>query len=147
MRRFCIGLIGLLACGDDDGTGPGLTDITGTWSATLSNLNGDGVSCSSTDPTQITFNQTGATFSGSFSGGELFCTAPGSTGAVPIGTGSVINGTVSGTNLSFDLDTPEFHHEGSVSGSSMSGTAEWIIDFGLPAGEVTLNGTWEAEKQ
>jgi hypothetical protein len=146
MRRFCIGLIGLLACGDDDGTGPGLAEVAGTWSASLS-MTGDGVNCSSSDPTQLTLTQTGATFSGSFSGGELFCTAPGSTGAVPIGSGSVINGTVSGSTISFDLDTPDFHHEGSVSGNSMSGTVEWVIDFGLPSGEVTLNGTWEAERQ
>jgi hypothetical protein len=147
LRKFCIGLVGLLACGGDNGTGPGSTDVTGTWSASLSNMSGDGVSCSSTAPTQLILNQTGATFSGSFSGGELFCTAPGSTGAVPVGSGSVINGTVSGTNVSFDLDTPDFHFVGGVSGNSMSGTAEWTVDFGIPAGEVTLNGTWQAAKQ
>jgi hypothetical protein len=147
MRRFCLGLIGILACGDDDGTGPGSTDITGSWSASLSNLSGASVNCSSTSPTQLTLNQTGAIFSGSYEGGELFCTAPGSTGPVPVGTGSVVNGTFSGSSLSFDLDTPDFHHDGTLSGTSMSGTAQWTLDFGLPVGEVTLNGTWEATKQ
>jgi hypothetical protein len=59
----------------------------------------------------------------------------------------VINGSLSGTSLSFDLDTPDFHHEGSVSGASMSGTAEWTMDFGIPVGVVTLTGTWAAAKQ
>lgn len=58
-----------------------------------------------------------------------------------------MNGTVSGENLSFDLDTPDFHFAGSVSGTSMSGTAEWTVDFGLPVGVVTLNGTWSAAEQ
>jgi hypothetical protein len=147
MRRFCLGLIGILACGGNDGTGPGSTTISGTWSASLANLSGSGVDCSSTSPTQLTLNQTGATFSGSYSGGELFCTAPGSTGPVSVGTGSIVNGTVSGTSLSFDLGTPDFHHEGVVSGTSMSGTAQWTLDFGIPAGEVTLDGTWQAAKQ
>lgn len=66
---------------------------------------------------------------------------------MPVGSGSVINGTLSGRNLSFDLDTPDFHQAGSVSGTSMSGTAEWTIDFGLPVGVVTLNGNWGAAKQ
>lgn len=146
MRRYTM-ILGILACGGDNGAGPGSTDVTGSWSASLSNLTGESVSCSSTSPTQLTLNQSGATFSGSYSGGELFCTAPGSTGPVPVGTGSVVNGTLSGTSLSFDLDTPDFHHEGVVSGTSMSGTAQWTLDFGLPVGQVTLNGTWEAAKQ
>jgi hypothetical protein len=147
MRRFYLGLIGILACGDNNGSGPGSTDITGSWSASLSDLSGSSVNCSSTSPTLLTLTQTGETFSGSYSGGELFCTAPGGTGPVPVGTGSVVNGTLSGTSLSFDLDTPDFHHEGVVSGTSMSGTAQWTLDFGIPVGEVTLNGTWEATKQ
>lgn len=149
MRRFSMALLGVLACGGDNGTGPISTDVTGTWSASLSSMNGGGVSCSSTAPTQLILDQTGASFSGSYSGGELFCSAPGSTGAVPVGSGSVVNGTVSGRNLSFDLDTPDFHQAGSVSvsGTSMSGTAEWTLDFGIPVGVVTLNGNWEAAKQ
>lgn len=64
-----------------------------------------------------------------------------------VGSGSVVNGTLSGRNLSFDLDTPDFRLEGNVSGTSMSGTAEWTFDFGLPVGVVTLTGNWEAGKQ
>lgn len=144
MRRFSIALLGVLACGDDNGAGPGSVNVTGTWSASLTNLSGSGVSCSSTTPTQLTLDQTGTTFSGSYNGGELFCSGPGGTGPVPVGSGSVVNGTVSGSNLSFDLDTPDFHHTGTVSGSSMSGTAQWTMDVGLPLGMVTLTGNWEA---
>jgi hypothetical protein len=147
LRRYSIVLIGVLACGSDNGTGPISTDVTGSWSASLSDLSGGSVSCNSTAPTALTLDQTGASFSGSYSGGELFCSGPGGTGSMPVGSGSVIHGTVSGSNLSFDLDSPDFHHTGSLSGTSMSGTAEWTIDFGLPVGVVTLNGNWEAAKQ
>lgn len=148
MRRFfCIAVVGVLACGGDNGTGPTATDVTGAWSTSLSNMSGGGVSCNSTAPTQLTLNQAGTSFSGSYSGGELFCSGPGGTGSIPVGSGSVINGTLSGGNLSFDLDTPDFHHTGSVSGTSMSGTAQWTMDFGIPVGVVTLNGSWGAAKQ
>jgi hypothetical protein len=59
----------------------------------------------------------------------------------------VVNGTLSGRNLSFDLDTPDFHFTGSVTGTSMAGTAQWTMDFGIPIGVATLNGDWEASKQ
>jgi hypothetical protein len=147
VRRFSIMVLGALACGGDDRTGPGSTDVTGTWSASLSEMTGSGVSCNSTSPTQLVLNQTGASFSGSYQEGELFCSAPGSTGPVAVGLGSVTNGTVTGRNIAFDLDTPDFHHTGTAIGTSMSGTATWTIDFGLPLGMVTLNGSWTASKQ
>jgi hypothetical protein len=147
MRRLSIAVLGVLACGGDNGTGPGSTDVTGTWSASLSSMNGSGASCSSTVPTQLTLNQAGTTLSGSYDGGELFCTAPGGTGPVPVGSGSVVNGTLSGRNLSFDLGTPDFHFSGAVTGTSMAGTAQWTMDFGIPIGVATLNGNWVASKQ
>ena len=139
--------ITLAACGDDDGTGPSSANVEGTWSASLSNLSGGGVSCSSTIPIDVTLTQTGNTFSGSYDGGELTCTGSAGTFSTPVGSGTVINGQVSGNNISFDLDTPDFHHTGSVSGTSMSGTASWTFDFGDPTGVVTLNGNWGAERQ
>lgn len=147
MRRFSIAVLGALACGGDNGTGPTSIDVTGTWSASLSSLSGSGVSCSSTLPTQLTLNQTGTSFSGSYEGGELFCSGPGGTGPLPVGSGSVINDTLNGRNLSFDLGTPDFHFTGTVTGTSMAGTAHWTMDFGIPIGVATLNGNWVASKQ
>jgi hypothetical protein len=149
MRRLCmIALLGVLACGDDDGSGPSTTEISGSWSATLTNMSGDGVLCNSTTPTLLTLTQTGTTFTGSYSGGSLTCSGPGGATTLPIGTGAVVNGAITGSAVSFDLDTPDFHHEGTVSGTtSMSGDATWTIDFGPPNGVVTLDGTWQATKQ
>jgi hypothetical protein len=148
MRTIAVvALFGLLACGGDSNTGPSTSaNVSGTWSASVSNMSGGGISCSSTDATLLTLNQTGTTFSGTYSGGELTCAGPGGTSSGPIGSGSVVNGQVSGNDLSFDLDTPDFHLTGTVNGASLSGTARWRIDFGAPTGVVTLNGNWGAAK-
>jgi len=146
MRRSLLGLLAiLLACGGDDSTGPS-TNVAGTWTASLSNMSGSGISCSSTSPTTITISQQSTTFSGSYSGGELTCTGPGGTASEFIGSGTILNGTLNGNSVSMDLDTPDFHLTGTVSGSSMSGTAQWVIDFGQPTGVVTLNGNWGAAR-
>jgi hypothetical protein len=150
MRRSCmIALLGVLACGDDDGSGPSTpVEITGSWSTTLSNLSGDGVLCNSTTPTLLTLTQTETALTGSYSGGSLTCSGPGGTATLPVNTGSVINGQVTGNQVSFDLGTQDFHHEGTVSGTtSMSGDATWTIDFGPSVGSVTLTGTWAATRQ
>ncbi|HET8836269.1 MAG TPA: hypothetical protein VFN08_16175 [Gemmatimonadales bacterium] len=61
--------------------------------------------------------------------------------------GIIVNGTIDGNAIAFDLDTQDFHQTGSVSGSSMSGTARWTFDLGGSTGIVVLNGNWAAAKQ
>jgi hypothetical protein len=144
MRKL-IALLLVLGCGGDS-TGPSETSVAGTWTASLSNMSGSGVSCSSTSPTTLTLSQQNQTFSGSYSGGELTCSGPGGTFSDFIGSGTILNGAISGTGVSMDLDTPDFHLTGNVSGNSMSGTARWEIDFGQPTGVVVLNGNWGAAR-
>lgn len=149
MRRLAaFVLLGSMACGGDSNTEPSPTaNVSGTWNASVSNLSGSGIACSSVGNTQLTLNQTGDTFSGTYSGGELTCTGPGGTASAPFGSGTVINGTVSGSDVSFDIDTPDQHFTGTASSTSMSGTTRWNIDLGAPTGVVTLNGNWGAAKQ
>lgn len=140
-------LLAMLGCGDD-GTGPGSFDVNGTWSASWSNMAGGGALCSSTSGTQLSLNQTGSTFSGSFNGGEVSCTGPGGPASMTVGSGLVTDGTLNGRNVGFDLGTSEFHQTGTVTtATTMTGTAEWSIDFGIPVGVVTLSGNWSATKQ
>jgi hypothetical protein len=149
MRTMRLGLLTMLAfgCGGGDSTGPNQTaNVAGAWTAALSNMSGGGLSCGSSSSTTITLNQSGTTFSGGYSGGELTCTGPGGTLSFFVGNGTVLNGQVNGSSVSFDLDTPDYHHTGTVSGTSMSGSASWRIDFGAPTGVVTLNGNWGAAR-
>lgn len=149
MRRcLIIALCGVAACGGGSNTEPPpAADVSGTWSAAVSNMTGGAISCSSTGATQLTLTQTRNTFSGLYSGGALTCSGPRGNSSAPVLSGSVKNGAVDGNNVSFDIDTPDSHFTGTVSGTSMSGTARWRIDFGPPNGVVTLDGNWEAAMQ
>ena len=134
-------------CGGDDAAAPTPTaNVAGTWAASASDMSGGGITCSSTQPTQLTFSQSGSTFSGTYSGGELSCVTPTGTATASIGTGVVINGAVSGNNMVFDLDTKESHFGGTVNGNSISGGASWRVDFGAPTGVITLGGNWGATR-
>ena len=144
-RLFLCGLLalGLAACGGDKSTGPSDANIGGSWQITFTNMSGSGVSCNSNAfPLQIT--QSGATFTGSYGVGSFTCAGPGGSISVNV-QGVVANGTVDINAIAFDMDTQDFHHTGSVSGNSMSGTARWRFDVG--GGQViTLNGNWSAVK-
>ena len=149
MRRcLIIALCGVAACGGGSSTEPPpAADVSGTWNATVSNMTGGAISCRSTGATQLTLTQTRNTFSGLYSGGQLTCSGPRGTSSAPVLSGSVRDGAVDGNNVRFDIDTPDSRFTGTVSGTSMSGTARWRIDFGPPNGVVTLDGNWEATMQ
>lgn len=150
MRRHLLSALAAVAaaaCGGDDGTGPtGSLNVAGTWSVSVSGMSGGGASCGTTSPIQVTLQQTGSTFIGSYTGGVLTCLTPTESFSAAVGSGSVNSGEVTGTTVEFSLG-PDFHHSGTLNGGSMSGTAEWTYDFGLPLGEVTLTGNWSATRQ
>jgi hypothetical protein len=137
--------LALTACGGDDATGPSNANLAGAWTLSATNMSGSGVSCG-LSAAALTIGQSGTTFSGSYGPGTLTCVA----GSQSIGAtiqGTIVNGTVDGNAVTFDLDTQDFHHTGSVSGTSMSGTARWTFDLGGSVGVVVLNGNWSAAKQ
>jgi hypothetical protein len=145
MRFILLGLTALLGCGGGDSTGPS-SNVVGIWFVSLSNLNNSGTSCSSTIPTRFTINGSGSTLEGGYAGGEFTCVGPEGQVSIPIGSGPILNGSINGSSVSMDLDTPSFHLAGNVSGSSMSGTARLETDFGQPTGVVVLDGNWAAER-
>lgn len=136
-----------LACADDgegdDVVGPSHPYVTGTWSYSMSNLSGGGISCFESGTT-LTLYQSGTTFSGTFSGGVFICDL----NEVFVADGRVINGSVtSDSAVSFDMRTSDWHNSGTVSGNSMSGTATVPLDAGPPVGRVTLTGSFAAVRQ
>jgi hypothetical protein len=143
-------LISLLACsGEDGGTDPGsFANVNGSWSLSITNMTGGGGSCSTSSPIQLTLNQSTTTFTGTYGGGGvLSCTAPFGSFSAATGSGSVVNGQVDGSEVSFDLGTANFHHSGTASGSSMSGTATWTFESGGAGTLGELSGSWTATKQ
>jgi len=149
-RRLACGLgalavLGLFGCGGGDSTGPSNARVGGAWTFTATNLSGSGVSCAF-GGAPMTLTQSGTTFSGTYGPGTMTCTA----GGQPVSgqfQGTIVNGTVDGNAVAFDLDTQDFHQTGSVNGNSMSGTARWTFDLGGSVGVVVLNGNWSAAKQ
>jgi hypothetical protein len=140
----CLAIVGA-ACGGDDSTGPSQTSVGGSWMLSASNMSGQGVSCNLLN-TPVSLSQSGTTFTGTYGPGTLSCQAGGQ--PVSVGTqGSIVNGSINGNSVTFDLDTQDLHHTGTISGNSMSGTARWTFDFGGSIGVVTLNGNWSAAKQ
>ena len=151
-RRFAVlaAVAGLIVGCGGDSTGPngGNNDanVSGNWSMSASNMSGGGISCNA-GPTPLTLTQSGKSFTGTYGLTNLSCQGPGGSAGGQVTGGTIVNGTVNGSTVTFDLDTPDFHHTGTVTGNSMSGTASWRVDFGAPTGVVTLSGSWAAAKQ
>ena len=129
-------LFGVLACGSDHSTGPAV-NLTGSWSG-VENISGGGVSCSIALTMQLT--QTAGTFNGTYSNGSINCNGQSQTGI----TGSIINGTITGSSVAFDVDDPAAHQTGTVAGNTMNGNAHWSVT--TSSGTVVLTGTWSATK-
>lgn len=134
----------LVSCGDDNPTNGDTANVEGVWTASLSDMTGSGVSCSSTIPTTLAITQDGTDFSGTYSGGELTCTEPGGTSSIPVEPGEIVNGRVNGEEVDFDLDTPDFHLTGIADGDAIFGRAHWTVDDGT--GAMTLSGDWSATR-
>ena len=137
--------VGGAACGGDDTTGPSEANVSGNWTLSATNVSGQGVSCN-LSPTAMSINQSGITFTGNYGPGIVTCVAGSESVSAPV-QGTIVNGTVNGNSVQFDLDTQDTRLTGTMSGNSMSGTVRWIIDAGGDIGVVTLNGNWAAAKQ
>lgn len=128
------------------GGGGRRTDVSGTWVYNVSNLSAAGVVCSAAN-FALSLQQQDSTFTGTYAGGEMVCVAPGEPPLELQGlTGVVINGLVRGDSVFFDLDTPDWHSGGRVSGNSISGETRLRLDLGLQ-GELIMSGTFGAVKQ
>jgi len=142
-------LVWSLACGgENNGTEPTFANVHGSWSLSITNMTGGGAECSTSNPIQITLQQSTTTFAGTYGGGGvLSCTAPFGSFFAATGSGSVLNGQVSGNEVSFDLGSANFHQVGTVNGSSMAGTATWSFESGSASTLGELTGSWTATKE
>lgn len=142
----------LAACGGgDDSNGPSTTGLGGTWRfawpAMTGTVNGNALSCNVSGVTMVLV-QTGATFSGTQSGSAtMTCSANGQQViSQAIGGETIVNGTISGANVAFELGSIPGPHTGTLAGTSMSGGATWSIDLGGGT-VVTMTGSWNAARR
>ena len=137
-------MFAIVGCGST--TEPQNAQVGGLWSYNTGQLSGGNVRCFITN-VDLSLNQTGATFTGSANGGNIRCTVAGVTVMDgPLGNQVVVNGTVSGNTLSFDIETPAWSNSGGVSGNSMTGTVRLTIDLGGTTGSVDLTCNWSATR-
>ncbi|MEN8376962.1 MAG: hypothetical protein ABFS34_16160, partial [Gemmatimonadota bacterium] len=129
-------------CGDDP-TGPSTPNVAGAWSYAATNVTAATVTCSFTN-VSLSLTQSGTTFSGTYSGGLLSCSAPGASFSEPIGGGPVASGTINGTSVTFDMDSSDWRNTGTISGNSMSGTVNVrVVVEGVP---IVLTGNFSAAR-
>jgi hypothetical protein len=114
--------------------------LTGTWSYSVSNLNGGGQSCSVAGGT-INFTQSGTQLTGSTTGGTLTCTSGNS--ALPNST--ITNGSVNGTAVQFGFSGVPAQHTGTITGGEIKGTVTVLFPIG--GGLATLSGQFTATRQ
>lgn len=137
------------ACGgDDDGpTGPSTAQIDGAWTYAFSNITGStgttNITCSAGN-VSIDIDQTGTTFTGSYFAPALTCAGPSGSFTDGPFAGSIVNGSISGTSVSFDFDTSDWRQTGTVSGNSMNGTV--TVRFQVDAAQILLSGNWSAAR-
>lgn len=149
-------LASFVACGgsDDSPTEPsdtGVMSIDGTWTYHAYHLNG---TLTIGDPydrlevlceirgASITFEQTGATFAGSTTGGTLECRGEGRLFTTPLGDRTIYQGEIEGETISFVLDHDNWDHWAGLSGSSLRGNTFMLDDFGDYI--VRVRGDWTA---
>jgi hypothetical protein len=139
---FCLALVGLAACGSNDGmtqpTKP--TGLSGTWSYSANATSGDTIACAVTDAT-LMLTQIDTTFSGTYKNAQVSCTVN-SAAHSATQAGKAINGILSGQNVSFDFDSADVSNLGALTPDStgMSGTVAVRL-FGA-----SMTGTWSAKK-
>jgi hypothetical protein len=138
---FPLAITFLAACGGDT-SGPG-NNVTGSWLYSVSNLTSGSLTCSSSGTT-LSITQSSSSFSGSYAGGTLTCLTPSGSSSVAIGGGAVVSGSISGSNVSFDLDTGDWHNTGTINGGSMSGTV--TVQLVISGTTYVLSGNFGAAR-
>ena len=146
MRIWIAGVLASLAigCGGDAGTGLGGTDIRGQWSYDVTNLSLGGVTCVEHGTTLTITNESGGTFSGSYSGGTWVCSGAGGTDSSAIGTGTLINGVIKQDTVRFYPDDNNWYSVGTLTGATMAGTAN--LRFPQSTTPVVVAANWSAAK-
>ncbi len=124
-------------------------DVAGDWVYTAL-LSGGGLICL-IDPTSINLTQNSRTLGGTHSDLVVGCVDNNSSGTPlkTVGTGPIVDGTVSQQSVSFDFGSADWHNTGIViegldGNMVLSGTTSARIDFGAPWGQVALSGSWDA---
>ena len=150
MRIFVVMAIAGTVVGCGSSTAP-ISPAVGAWHYVVS----DGVGTASNEGDTLTCNgegllnvtASGSTLAGTYSGLFVQCTSGKSADTINAGplAGNIIDGTIGGTTVNFDLGSTGYYNSGNIHNTTMSGvfSALWKISG---EGNVTLVGNWSATK-
>jgi hypothetical protein len=149
-KRLAYLVLVLSSAACSDSTGPDTVALDGTWRFNYDDMTGSFQGTTfrcGLDTADFVITQSGDTFFGDQIGSaRMTCTADGrSIVDELVGDETIENGQVSGRDVTFRLGSISGQHSGRVSGSSISGTARWVMSSG--SASVTLNGRFDAERR
>ena len=150
MRPFCAFLLmGTTTFSCQTGefvTGPNpphAAPVDGTWSAgTVTVTTSDQRATCAASNLTFELAQDGTSLAGNFWTSNVSCIGPGAPGSPGPMSGSIINGTLIGNTIAFQLGGSQFQFSGTMSGDTMAGGTTWQL--WSPTGQTTLSGGWAA---
>lgn len=138
------------ACSSDP-LGPALVEapsVAGDWSyqatAVTGTVLGESVTCEYNF--EMRLEESGMSFSGQYSNALLVCILFGQTQIVDGGEGDIVQGSLTGGNVTFDVDTENIRNTGRLEGDSMSGQVriELTVQHDTNIGTLVVTGPWSA---
>jgi len=91
---------------------------------------------------------TGQMFEGPYRQSSLVCHFSGQAHLVSLGQGQIVDGSMSGDQVRFDIDAESAHNRGTIEGDQMGGQVEveLVIQQDLQIDTVQVVGDWSATR-
>ena len=145
----CLALGLLTGCGSEGPTAPPAPPtVGGIWSYVAPSLLGDflGSPLDCAYELEMDLVQSAMSFSGTYRNALLVCDLNGRTQPVDGGSGVVVNGTIEGNSVRFDIDAEDIQNTGTIDGDSMEGDVSivLIVIVSPDTDTVVVRGRWSA---
>jgi hypothetical protein len=119
-------------------------NVFGIWTYIANNVTSSGVTCNLTG-VSMSLRQSGNTVTGSVTRGTSSCAFTGGSSNNALDGLTIVNGTINGHAVQFDIGTPDIHSVGTLTGNSISGMV--TIHVTVKGSTTVLTGPFSATRQ